>query len=132
MTNSTQTTNLFEIAVRNRYRFAYKGTISVEDLFELSLEALDTIFKNLNKELKQVSEESLLTVKTAEDKLVENKIAIVKLIVEEKLKAIEDMKNAHAQKANDQKILAILAARQEADLANKSDEELQALLSTNN
>lgn len=55
--------NLFEIAVREKYRFPYKGMISTEDLWDLSVTSLDSIFKTLNKERKNADEESLLDVK---------------------------------------------------------------------
>jgi len=130
MTNSTQ--NLFETAVRNRYRFNFKGLITVEDLFSLSVQELDTIFKALNKELKQVEEESLLNTKSAEDAVVENKIAIIKSIVAEKITEAEQRKNAQVIKAQDQKIMAIIQAKEEEELLKKSPEELRAMLSEAN
>ena len=55
--------NLFEIATRNRYRFTYKGVMTVEDLWDLNVEALDAIFKALNRNKKTADEDSLLAVK---------------------------------------------------------------------
>lgn len=49
-------TNVFERAAMNKYRFPYKGQISVEDLWDLSLPGLDSVFKHLNK-LKKANEE---------------------------------------------------------------------------
>ena len=60
--------NIFEVATRKRFRFNYKGVLTVEDLWTLDVKALDTIFKDLNTQAKQVNEESLLNVKTEEDK----------------------------------------------------------------
>ena len=45
--------NLFEVAVREKYRFPYNGMISTEDLWDLSVNALDSIFKTLNKDKKK-------------------------------------------------------------------------------
>ena len=64
-------TNVFERAAMNKYRFPYKGQISVEDLWDLSLPGLDSVFKQLNKLKKVNEEESLLEVKSAEDVEVE-------------------------------------------------------------
>ena len=41
-------TNMFEIAARNKFRFPFKGMISTEDLWDLSVENLDNVFKTLN------------------------------------------------------------------------------------
>lgn len=41
--------NIFEFATRNKVRFSFKGLISVEDLWDLSLTNLDSIYKELNK-----------------------------------------------------------------------------------
>ena len=44
--------SMFEVAVRNKMRFPYKGLISVEDLWDLSVEAIYTVFKSLNYKVK--------------------------------------------------------------------------------
>lgn len=40
--------NMFDVATRNKLRFPYEGQISVEDMWDLSLSALDSVFKTLN------------------------------------------------------------------------------------
>ena len=57
--------NMFEKAVKGKYRFPYKGQIAVEDLYDLPLGSLDTVFKTLNAEVKKTDEESLLQTKSA-------------------------------------------------------------------
>lgn len=47
-------TNIFEAATRYKYRFPFKGMISVEDLWDLKLQDLDSVFKLLNKEKNRV------------------------------------------------------------------------------
>lgn len=127
MTNTT-TNNLFEIAVRNQYRFNFKGSISVEDLYQLSVQELDLVFKALSKELKANDEESLLNTKTSADTVLENKIAIVKHIVAVKLAEEEERKNAQANKAEQQRLLELIAKKQNEALENLSEEELQQRL----
>lgn len=77
--------DMFEKAVKGKYRFPYKGQIAVEDLYDLSLGSLDTVFKTLNAEVKKTDEESLLQTKSAEDDILATKIEIVKYIFNEKL-----------------------------------------------
>lgn len=119
---------MFEVAVRNKFRFPFKGVISVEDLWDLSVQQLDSIFKTLKSQEKKAQEESLLDTRTPEDEALKTKIDIVRYIVGVKLdeaKQAERAKENHDQK---QKILGILAEKQEADLRNKTPEELQAML----
>lgn len=119
---------MFEVALKNKFRFPFKGLVSTEDLFDLKVEDLDEIFKTLNSQLKRVKEESLLDTKTKEDKEIDVKIEIVKYIVTTKLAEKELHLKAREQKEQKQKILAILSTKQNEDLQNKSVEELKAML----
>jgi hypothetical protein len=119
---------LFEKASRMKIRFAYKGQQTVEDLWDLSVEELDIIFKNLNFQLKSTKEESLLQKKTKEDEVVELQVAIVKHIVEVKLQEAEDKKNLRKKLDEKRKIMGILADKQDEALKNLSVEDLQKKL----
>ena len=120
--------NIFEYATRNKVRFPFKGLISVEDLWDLSLTNLDSIYKVLNKQVKQSDEESLLNVKSQDDEILEVQIAIVKHIVAVKLAEQEAREKASAKKAQKQKIMAIMARKQDEALENSSMEDLQKML----
>lgn len=120
--------NIFEIATRKKYRFPYKGQITVEDLWDLSVEELDSIFKTLNAKNKVQKEESLLDSAEKKDITLETQIEIIKHIVSVKLGEAEAAKNRAAKKAEKEKLLAILANKQEEDLRGKSVEELQAMI----
>lgn len=119
---------MFEVAVRNKFRFPFKGVISVEDLWDLSVQQLDGIFKTLKSQEKRAQEESLLDTRTPEDEILMTKIEIIKYIVNVKLaeaKQAEHARELHDQK---QKILGILADKQDEDLRNKTPDELRAML----
>lgn len=118
----------FEIAIRNKYRFPYKGIVSVEDLWDLNVTQLDGIFKTLNAEVKKEQEESLLATKSAADTELETKISIIRYIVATKQAEAEKAKKAKENKAEAQKILDIIGRKQDAALENMSIEELQARL----
>lgn len=121
--------DLFKVASRKKYRFNYKGVISVEDLWDLSVEELDSIYKKLKAQQKNNNEESLLQSVTKEDKELANKIDIIKTIVVDKLAAKERALKAAEKKAQNQRILEILADKKDAALKEKSIEELQAMIS---
>ena len=119
---------MFEYATRNKVRFPFKGLISVEDLWDLTLTNLDSIYKTLNKQVKQSEEESLLNTKTTVDKELDVQIAIVKHIVAVKLAEQEAREKASAKKTQKQKIMAIIASKQDEALQNSSVEDLQKML----
>ena len=121
-------TNIFEYAVRNKVRFPFKGMISVEDLWDLSLTNLDSIYKTLNKQVKESDEESLLTTKTSVDTELEVQIAIVKYIVSVKLEEQEAREKAATKKAQKQKIMSIIATKEDEALQNSSVEDLRKML----
>jgi hypothetical protein len=119
---------MFEVAIRNKFRFSFRGLISVEDLWDLSVQNLDLIFKTLNSQVKKAKEESLLDTKTKEDETLDIMIEIVKYIVRVKLEEENLRLKAKEQKEKKQKIMEILANKEDQDLLNKTKEELQAML----
>lgn len=122
------TENLFESATRSKMRFPFKGMISVEDLWNLSLTNLDSVFKTLNAEVKKSEEESLLNTKSKEDEEISNKIEIVKYIVSVKLDEKKKREDAKKNAEMRQRLLEIKAKRQDAALENMSDEDLDKAL----
>lgn len=122
------TTNIFEFATRNKLRFPFKGQISVEDLWELPLKSLDTIFKALNAQVKQAKEESLLETKTAEDTVLEVQIAIIRHIVSVKQEEKKLREQAAENKAQRERIMSIIADKKDEALKNSSIEELEKML----
>lgn len=122
------TENLFESATRSKMRFPFKGMISVEDLWDLSLTNLDSVFKTLNAEVKRSEEESLLNTKSKEDEEISNKIEIVKYIVSVKLDEKKKREGAKKNAEMRQRLLEIKAKRQDAALENMSDEDLDKML----
>lgn len=123
-----ETGKLFETATRNKMRFPFRGMISVEDLWDLSLTNLDSVFKTLNAEAKKSEEESLLETKSKENEELSNKIEIVKHIVNIKLEEKKTRENARKNAEMKQRLLEIKAKRQDAALENMSDEDLDKML----
>ena len=120
--------NLFEIAVREKYRYNYRGQISTEDLWDLPVEALDQIFKGLNEAVRKTEEESLLAERPKEDEVLRNKIAIIRYIVAYKLAEKEKARKALENKQKKQQILGIISRKQNEKLESMSMEELKAML----
>jgi hypothetical protein len=101
---------------------------TVEDLWDLSLEALDKIYKELNSALKSRDEESLLNKKTAQDEVLSLKIELVKHVFNTLQKEQQERRDAAERAAKKQKIMNLIAEKQDAELRDKSKDELEQML----
>ncbi len=116
---------MFEQASRLKLRFTTnRGQLSVEDLWDLKLEDLDTLAKGLNKEIKESSEESFIKTRTNANKLLELKFNLAKHIIDIKLaeKEAKALKLQKAQKA--ETLRDLIAKKQLSAMEEKSVEEL--------
>ena len=121
-------TNIWIESLKNKYRFEFNGLINIEDLFDLKLEDLDTIYRNLKKQEQELEGESLLETKDNPAKAeIETKILVVKEIFNMKQAEIEANKRTLANKAQKAKILAIIEKKQDQELSEKSIEELKEI-----
>ena len=124
MTNTT----IFEMASQFKFRYPYKGMITTEDLWDLSTSQLDIVYKNLNRELKAIDGDSLITTRAADDAVkangLENKIEVVKYIFNQKQQAAELARMAAANAAEKQRILGVLADMEDNALRSMSKEDL--------
>jgi hypothetical protein len=126
--------DIFANASRLKLRFATTvGQISVEDLWDLPLTSeskvnLNSIAKGLAKELRESSEDDFVGDKTVKTTTIELKFDIVKHIIDVRRAEAEAKKLATAKKAQNEKILAIIAKKQDESLEGKSVEELMSML----
>lgn len=120
--------NIFEQAMRLKLRFNHKGLWATEDLWDLSLLELDKIFKQLNSQVKQQSEESLLEVKDKEESILDLKIEIIKHIVKTKIAEKQEREDSQAKSAEKQRILEIIDRKKNQKLEDMSLEELEKLI----
>lgn len=118
--------NLFETATREKYRFPYKGQIGVEDLWDVPVTGLDSIFKALKVQGKKTDEEGLLSHKTSADAELDNKIEIVRYIFGVKMAEKAKREEAVKRKAEKEKLLEILSEKEDNALKNLSVDELRA------
>lgn len=105
-----------------------RGFLSLEDLWDLSLQNLNTLAKGLKRELKAELEEDFLEEKTEEDTITKLKFDIVIEVLNIKKSEAKAASEATAMKAHNQKILGLIAKKQDEDLEKMSVEDLQKLL----
>lgn len=120
--------NQFELATKLKLRFPYRGMISVEDLWDLSMEQLDVVYKALKKEAKQYQEDSLLDENNGTDDILDSKLFIVQYIFNQKKDERQRRKFEAENAARKQRILEVIAKKQDDALMNASEEELMKML----
>ena len=121
-------TNIWVECLKNKFRFEFKGLISTEDLFDLTLADLDAIYKNLKKEESDLQGDSLLeNDENPNVREVEVKIEVVKAIFDMKKAEIARAERALANKAQKDKILAIIEDKENQELSEKSIDELREI-----
>lgn len=119
--------NLFEYAARHKLRFEYKGNLSVEDLWDLSVEELDEIFKRLNALVRNANVDSLLETEkiSVEDEV---RLSLLHSIVSTKLEEANERKVRIEKAARRREILEALATKQRESLHNATEDELYRML----
>lgn len=124
--------NIFEQAARGKYRFPFRGLCTVEDLWDLNVTNLDLVFKELNRQKKNNSEESLLDTRSNEDVVLDDMIEIVKHIVSVKQKEKADKVLERERKERNQMIMNIIKDKEYEDLKSKSISELMGIVDSEN
>ena len=120
--------NMFERATREKTRFNFRGSITVEDLWDLALVDLDTIYGKLETELENLPKKSLLSGNSTQREDIEFKQSIIKYIVETKQKEVDEATLAKANATKKEMILRILAKKKNESYENMSIEELETLV----
>jgi hypothetical protein len=121
----------FEKATKMKLRFASpKGTLSIEDLWDLSLNDLDTIAIRLNKEIKEKATESFVHKEnTGVSPKLQLSFDVVKRVIEIKMKEAEAKKKATELRAQKARIMELIEQKRNAAFSEKSVDELMAELS---
>lgn len=122
------TEKLFEMATRSKLRFpSTKGELSVEDLWDLSDNDLDVVYKNLKDQEVKSSEESLLDDANVDPKLTAA-IGIVRYIFTTKRKEKLAEKERINKKQTQKKYIDALSKKQDEAIEKMSEAELRAMI----
>ena len=107
-----------------------KGMLSVEQLWQLSQVDLSNAIKAVKKVLKKTDDDELSFLEDTKVVDVENQLRfdILKDVYLTKKAEAEAIKDAAEIKQHNQKILALIAEKQEGKLRDMSVEELEKLL----
>lgn len=124
--------NIFETATRNAYRFpSNRGQLTTEDLWSLPLTSksgfdLDNVAKAVNEALQAASTTSFVSTEADPRKgVLETQLEIVKHIIAIRLEENAAARTQAARKAEKEKLLDILASKEDGALLELSAEELR-------
>ena len=127
--------NIFEQASRLNLRFTVgNGTIVTDDLWDIPLTnqrnawSLDSTAKSLHKELKEMDEVSFVETVRKGDTTLQLKFDIVKHIIDVRLAENAAAATERATAERKQKLLEVLARKQDASLEASSEEEIRAMI----
>ena len=126
-------TSFFEYATRNKIRFAStRGELTIEQLWDVPLRSkddfnLNVIAKAANKAFKDISEENFVetAAKTPEHTRREMVLQTIKHIIDIKLFEEEVAAKRAENKLEKEKLLKILAEKQDGKLSALSEQELR-------
>ena len=121
----------FKQASQFKLRFQTSvGLVSTEQLWDLTQVQLSNAIKAVKKVLKKTDDDELSFLEDSKVVDVENQLRfdILKDVYMSKKDEAEKLRNAAAKKANNDKIIALIAEKQEGKLKEMSIEELEALL----
>lgn len=115
---------MFEQASRLKLGFETNiGRLVVDDLWDIKLSDLDALAVGLNNQLKNDSVSFISATKP--DPKLQLRFDIVKHVIDVRLKEREEAAKLREKAEEKQKILAILARKQDAALEGSSEEELR-------
>ena len=120
---------MYKEALQKKLRFkTNKCMISTEDLFDLSLQNLNTLAIMLDKKISEAPKKSFIEELPAEENDDELRFNIVKDVINVKLKARKDNINKAQIDARNKRIAELSAKKEGEALENKSIEELRAMI----
>jgi hypothetical protein len=118
---------MFEKASILKLRYKVKnGNVSTEDLWDLSLEDLNTLAKSLNKQIKDAGEENFIEVKSKANTALDLAFEITKHVISVKLAEQEKKKISAEKRQKRAQLLELISQKENEALSSKSLEELRA------
>lgn len=125
--------SIFEQASREKIRFpSLRGLLTVEQLWDLPLQSktgvdLDSVAKDINAQLKSVTEESFVQTNANPLKVpLTLALDVVKHVIAVRMKENEEARNKAARADERKRLVEALGEKQDKELLNLSKAELLA------
>lgn len=119
----------FKLASQQKLRFqTNRGLLSSEQLWDLSLEELDTLAVSLETEHKQSAKKSFLVKTSIKDKTAKLRFDLVLDVLNTVVAEKEAAAEALEIKEHNKKIITLISEKQDESLKGKSIKQLEAML----
>ena len=119
---------MYKEATKLKLRFTTtRGTLATEQLWDLSIDALDKLAIEAEKAYKDSGKKSFVVKKSKKDKLLKLKFDIILDILTTKVEEKEEQQNALEVKRHNERIDELIMKKKEEQLAGLSVEELEKL-----
>lgn len=116
---------MYKKAAQLKLRFqSDRGSLTTEDLLDLTVNQLDKIYKHYNKKIKESEEDSLLTIRKSSDSELQLRIDIIKDVVADKITEADKAKVKAVNRLRKNQLMDLIARKQDEALGEKSVEEL--------
>jgi hypothetical protein len=122
--------SIFAKAAKEKVRFNYHGLITTEDLFDLNMETLDFMYREVHKKLKDQSGDGLINDVSinVDVELLQLQLDLIKYVFEYKKASLENEKAARDRNRKKQRLMEIIASKQDKALEDKSVDELMKMI----
>lgn len=119
----------FKLASQQKLRYqTNRGSLTTEQLWDLSLEELDTLAVSLETEHEQSGKKSFLRKTTEKDKTEKLRFEIVLDVLNTKVEIANALSEAQEIKEHNKKIIALISEKQDESLKGKSIKQLESML----
>ena len=121
--------DIYKKAAKKKLRIeSPQGNLTVEQLFDLSIDALDQLAVQHNDNYEKSNVKTFLAEKTDKDKIAKLKFDLVLDVLQTKVAWKETATKAAETKQHNEKILELIKSKQDESLKELTVEELQAKL----
>lgn len=119
----------FKLASREKLRFqTNRGVLTTEQLWDVSISELDALAVQLETEYQSSGKKSFVVKSSAKDKIAKLKFDVVLDVLTTKVEEADALREAKEVKEHNEKILNLIAEKQDESLKNKSVAELKKML----
>jgi len=121
--------DVYKKAAQQKLRFTTsKGTLTAEQLFDLSLSDLDNLAVSLDSSYEESKGKSFLKKRTTKDATIKLQFDIVFDVLQTKSAEAEVAQEVREAKEYNQKILTVISEKKDDELKGKSIKQLESML----